>query len=287
MPDRPDAGAGAAASPGERGSRAPAARPPPGARGDGYRWRQAATLLCFAAFGLSGLWFGFVRVPLLRLLHRDRARRGSATRRALRGTMRGLMGLFRALRVLDWEVVGPSPPAGSGTMVVCNHPSLIDAVMMLAVLPDAHCIVKDALTRNPFVSRAIDGLGYPDNARPEALVERCVAVLAAGHPMLVFPEGTRTPPGRAILPLQRGAAYVAVRAACPVVLATIRVSEPTLYKGARWWEVPARRPRFVVRFHPPIPPQARPDDADGAAARVANRRWEAFFREELGRAESA
>ena len=277
MPERSDATADAAAPP------IAAA-----ARGDAYRWRQFATLLAFAAVGLSGLWFGFVRVPLLRLRHRDRARRGLATRRALRGTMRRLMALFRGLRVLDWEVVGTPPAAGSGTMVVCNHPSLLDAVMMLAALPDAHCIVKDALTRNPFVARAIDGLGYPDNARTEAMVERCAAVLAAGHPMLVFPEGTRTPPGQAILPFQRGAAYIAVRAACPVVLATIRVSEPTLYKGARWWDVPARRPRFVVRFHPPIPPAARSEAvADGAAARAANRQWEAFFREEFGRAESA
>jgi 1-acyl-sn-glycerol-3-phosphate acyltransferase len=280
MPDRCDAPADPAAS--------PAAPARPAVRGDAYRWRQAATLLCMGAFGATALWFGFVRVPLLRLRYRDRARRGTATRAALQRTMRGLMRLFRGVGLLDWQVVGEAPTTGSGTLVVCNHPSLLDAVLMLAVVPDAHCIVKDTLTRNPFVARAIDGLGYLGNARTEALVEGCVAVLAAGHTMLVFPEGTRTPPGRALLPLQRGAAYVSVRAACPVVLATIRVSEPTLYKGARWWEVPVRRPRFVVRLYPPIPPGVRPEgDADGAAARAVNRRWERFFGEELGRAESA
>lgn len=259
------------------------------ARGDGYRWRQVATMLCFAAFGVAGLWLGFVRVPLLRWRHRDRVRRGVETRRALQRTMRGLMALFRGLRVLDWSVQGVPERGFDGTMVVANHPSLIDAVMLLATVPDAHCIVKDALTRNPFVARAIDGLGYPSNAQADAMVASCSALLVAGHPMLVFPEGTRTPPGQAILPFQRGAAYIAVRAACPVVLVTIRVSEPTLYKGARWWDVPARRPHFAVRFHPPRPSRdpSDPPSADGPAARAVNRRWESFFREEIGRAESA
>ncbi len=254
-------------------------------RGDAYRWRQVATLLCFAAFGVSGLVFGFVVTPAMRLRHRDPAARGRALRRALRTAMRINLGLMRALRVLDWRTEGTVPDV-PGAMIVANHPSLIDAVILLAVVPDALCIAKQALADNPFIGRAVRALGYPVNANPRAMVAQCVGLLRAGHTLVVFPEGTRTPAGRPLGPLQRGAAHIAVRSGCPVHPATIRVSEPTLSKGAPWWRVPDRRPSFVVRFHAPRPgARAGSPASSGAAAREASRQWEALFCEEIARAD--
>ena len=258
-----------------------AQRGPRRRRGDAYRWRQLATAASFAAFGATALAFGFVVAPALRLRHRDPVARGRATRAALRRAMRAMVATMRGLGVLEWRCEG-TPPASGPALVVSNHPSLIDAVLLLAVLDDAHCVVKGELEHNPFVARAIDGLAYPANTDAARMVDDCTALLAGGARLLMFPEATRTPPDRRIGPLHRGAAYVAVRAGCPVYPVTIRVSEPTLAKGAPWWNVPVRRPRFVVRFHPPWPPAAPAEVADGARARALNRRWEAFFVEELG-----
>lgn len=260
-------------------------RAPAATRGDAYRWRQVATVLGFAAFGTSGLLFGFVFAPWIRWRHRDATTRGRAMRTTLRRVMQANVAIMRGLRMIELRTEGVAPRA-PGAMVIANHPSLIDAVLLLAALDEAHCIAKRALLDNPFIGRAVRGLDYPDNASAPEMVGRCVALLATGHTLLVFPEGTRTPIGRHLGPLHRGAAHVAVRSGCPIHPVTIQVSAPTLAKGMPWWHVPARRPRFVVRFHPPQPGWvAVPGISDGAAARALSRRWETFFSEDIGRAD--
>ncbi|MEY4251507.1 MAG: hypothetical protein RL691_388, partial [Actinomycetota bacterium] len=53
------------------------------------------------------------------------------------------------------------------------------------------------------------------SADREAL-KRCIAVLEAGEPLVLFPEGTRQS-GPIVQPLFDGAAYVAVKAGVPII----------------------------------------------------------------------
>ena len=77
----------------------------------------------------------------------------------------------------------------------------------------------------------------------------------------------------------RRRAVVAVRAACPVVPVSIRVSEPTLYKGAAWFDVPRRRPHFSVVVHPPM--DAGRFAAAHASQAVATRRLNEWLQQFL------
>lgn len=104
--------------------------------------------------------------------------------------------------------------------------------------------------------------GFPvvrGTADREAL-RRCTAVLDAGEPLVLFPEGERKS-GALVQPLFDGAAYVALRAGAPIVPVGIGGSERVMPKGARFI-----RPRKVhVIVGRPI---TRPPAASGRVPRA-------------------
>jgi len=95
---------------------------------------------------------------------------------------------------------------------------------------------KDSLWKGGPVSWALSSLGgFPvtrGTADREAL-RRCIAVLASGEPLVLFPEGERKS-GPAVQPLFNGATYVALRAGVPIVPVGIGGSERVMPKGAKF-----------------------------------------------------
>ncbi len=94
---------------------------------------------------------------------------------------------------------------------------------------------KDSLWKVRPIGFILSALGaFPvtrGSADREAL-KRCIAVLEAGEPLVLFPEGTRQS-GPEVQPLFDGAAYVAVKAGVPIIPVGIGGSEGVMPKGSR------------------------------------------------------
>lgn len=233
----------------------------------GLAWRRLWTALCFLLFALGAVLFGTIYFPLLWVLVRDRGRR----ERLARGTISALFGLFvrfMGLFVLSWEASGLPPREQRGMVVIANHPTLIDAVFLMWLLPGADCVVKAAHWRNPFLMFAVRAAGYLPNDDDEFLLTEGVRRVQAGGCLLMFPQGTRTRPGEEPV-FRRGAAVIAARSGAPLLPIRIRCAPPALRKGEPWLKAPARRGHFTLEALPVIEPAARTHD--GAGERVTTR----------------
>jgi 1-acyl-sn-glycerol-3-phosphate acyltransferase len=95
---------------------------------------------------------------------------------------------------------------------------------------------KDTLWKHQPAAWLLSALGgFPvvrGTADREAL-HRCIAVLEAGEPLVLFPEGERKA-GPTVQPLFDGAAYVALKAGVPIVPVGIGGSEAVMPKGTRF-----------------------------------------------------
>jgi 1-acyl-sn-glycerol-3-phosphate acyltransferase len=208
-------------------------------------WRVIATAFCFSVFGLGGVLIGLVAFPVLIAMSPNRALRMRRAQALIHHIMRLFLGLMRRVGVISLEVHGAQRLARGAQLVLANHPSLIDVVILMSLLKQTNCIVKGALWRNPFTRGPIIAAGYISNHGGSALIADCVAALQQGDNLIVFPEGTRTPVNGP-MQMQRGAANIAVRAACIVTPVVIQVSTPMLPKGRPWYRVPPTRPHFIV-----------------------------------------
>jgi 1-acyl-sn-glycerol-3-phosphate acyltransferase len=210
-------------------------------------WRGFGTGLFLALIGVVGSLMALTLFPLLWLVSRDRVRRQRRFQYLLKLSFKLYCFGIRALGTADITVIGADALKDlRGTLVVANHPSLLDVVLIMSVIPRAQCIVKAALWNHPFFRFTVRGADYIRNdLDPETLLAACRETLAAGNNLIVFPEGTRTTPGQP-LKLQRGFANIATLAQADIQLVTITCKPPILHKGGIWWKVPDRRPRFVM-----------------------------------------
>jgi 1-acyl-sn-glycerol-3-phosphate acyltransferase len=129
-------------------------------------------------------------------------------------------------------------PAGR-LVVAANHPALIDITCLLARMPEAVCIFKRAIRRNPVLGAAARRAGYLGNDGGHEVVRRAAEKVASGHRLIVFPEGTRTPPGNSLLPFRPGFVLIAQRAHAPIQLVRIKTNSNVLTKGRAWWRLPS------------------------------------------------
>jgi 1-acyl-sn-glycerol-3-phosphate acyltransferase len=113
-------------------------------------------------------------------------------------------------------------------IVIANHPSLLDAVILLSKLPRAACVMKAVLRSNPLFASMARLSGYISNEDPMKLIKQSCDELASGRQLLIFPEGTRTvkPP---INSFGQMTALIASRSNS--VIQTVFIDYSTLYLG--------------------------------------------------------
>ncbi|MBN9424188.1 MAG: 1-acyl-sn-glycerol-3-phosphate acyltransferase [Candidatus Accumulibacter sp. 66-26] len=248
-----------------------------------YYWRLLATGGCFAVFGFGGLALTTVVFPVLFFIPgRTRALRA---RWVIHKSFRFFMRLMETVGVMRFEVIGAERlHRCRNTLVLANHPTLIDVVALISLMPTASCVVKRALWQNPFLGGVVRAANYISNSEPESLIDDCAADLAAGNPLIIFPEGTRTRPGQPLRFL-RGASYIALKSGKPILPVLIDCNPSTLTKRERWYQIPRRRFHLRVEVLEPIN-AARwiaADDPQAIAARKLTLSLEAHFTQELAR----
>jgi 1-acyl-sn-glycerol-3-phosphate acyltransferase len=237
-------------------------------------WRIFATGLVFVLFGLGALFISLTVFPIIRLVSWNPETARRRIQRGMQITMWLFMELMRVLGILTYHVEGldrlntPGRPR-PGRLIVANHPTLIDVVLLVSLMPAVDCIVKRGLWRNPFLRWPVSWAGYLPNSEGEELVDACASTLRDGHSLLVFPEGTRTVPGQP-LRMQRGAAHIALSADAELLPVTISCDPPTLFKGNPWYRVPAHRFHLQVTVGAPVPAAAF--RREGEAASRSSRR---------------
>jgi len=215
-------------------------------------WRVFGTGLSFAAFGLGGLLLGGLVLPTMLVLVPDAQRRRRGARWLVQRAFATHVGLMRRLGLLTWHIEGRERLQRDGLLILANHPTLIDVVFLISLLPNADCVVKQAVARNPFMRGPVRAAGYVSNDDGAGLVDDCIAAVKAGGNLVIFPEGTRTVPGQP-LRLQRGAANIAVRGRLDITPVRISCTPATLGKGQKWYRVPSRRFHVQVEVGEDIP----------------------------------
>lgn len=171
-------------------------------------------------------------------------------------------------------IVGP-------VVVVANHPSLVDVTALIAALGTGCFIVKSALISNPVLGPLLRLSGQISSGVAAApgqagVVEQGIARVRDGHHLLVFPEGTRSPPG-ASHRFRLGAFEVARRAGVPVIPVRIDVTPPSLYKGIPWYRITSDRIQLRIELLAPVLPPALVELGGVRASRQLMKRTRAMI----------
>jgi 1-acyl-sn-glycerol-3-phosphate acyltransferase len=246
----------------------PSSHPPPGPL------HRLSFALIIAQLGLMSLAWSLV-APLLCLLLPRRAgtRLGRA---AISFIYRSAWSTAERLGMMriDSSALDALRDEAGGLIVAANHPTMLDALVVVARLPRGVCVMKAELLRNIFLGNGARLARYIRNDAGRGMVRDAVASLKEGGQLVLFPEGTRTVRAP-INDFKPGITLIAHLARVPIQTVVIESESPYLTKGWRLLRPPpgpvAIRLRLGQRFAP---------DADH---RALLRRLEEYFAREVAR----
>ncbi|KJG38199.1 acyl-phosphate glycerol 3-phosphate acyltransferase [Photobacterium angustum] len=236
-------------------------------------WRILATGFCFSLFGIGALTLTFIIFPLMTRTAKNTQQREFKIQKIIQQSFDFFCRTMRFWGTIDYRFENTVLlESDRNCLIVANHPSLIDYVLIASRLPQCDCLVKAAIWRNPFMKGIVKAAGYIPNRDPESLLDGCSERLGSGNVLLVFPEGTRTTPGKKSK-LQRGAAQIAVRTASDLRVIHITVEPSFLTKEKKWYQVPDSKPFFLIEVKDKIEVGSFIESSDSAttAARKLNR----------------
>jgi 1-acyl-sn-glycerol-3-phosphate acyltransferase len=225
-----------------------------------------------ALLGLICLIWSIFALPLYYLLPREL------------GTKVGRYGIMRGFRIYAWSLAVTGTyhldltamdclRDGPSIILAPNHPSLIDALLILTRHPNVVCVMKAELMRNMFLGAGSRLARYVPNQSPRQMVKESVAHLREpGCLLLLFPEGTRTRE-LPINPLAASVGLIAKRAAVPVQTLVIETDSPFLSKG---WPL-FRRPTLPIVYRVRLGERFDPPEDVGAFTEALDR----YYRREL------
>ena len=138
---------------------------------------------------------------------------------------------WKMLRSIGISLVAEGAPVAERSLLVLNHVSWLDIMVVHALLPQARFVSKADVKAWPLVSRLVDSAGTlyleREKKRDALRVVHVVAEsLARGDVVAVFPEGT-TSTGHGLLPFHANLLQSAVSSATPVQPAALRYSDRT------------------------------------------------------------
>ena len=219
-----------------------------------YYRRFIATTFAFVLFGVVGVLLKIVLLPYTLNPKRNDAARQMQARRLIGGVWKWFTHYMIWSGILTVRFNGLEKLGRPGQLVLSNHPSLIDVVLLIGQVPELNCIVKKDLLKNPSMKSQIIANGYIANDESLEMMEEVDAVLKSGQSLLVFPEGTRTGWDGEIR-LHRGAVSLGLRSARIITPVVIKMNPPNFKKGQPWYKIPARTIHYEITVGEDIHPQ--------------------------------
>jgi 1-acyl-sn-glycerol-3-phosphate acyltransferase len=236
-------------------------------------WQLACFYLLLLGLGLASLGWNLLAALMLPLVPRQRAQ--AIGRHVVASSYRVFWNLAAAfgLMEVDSQALDRLNDDATGMVVVANHPSMVDALLIVARLQRGVCIMKGDLMRSVFLGAGARLARYIPNDSPRTMLRHAIANLRDGSQLVMFPEGTRTAAGETLNRFRPGVTAIAHKAGVPIQTVFIETESPYLRKGWPIWRVPPFPMAFRLRLGERFEPRE--------SAALSLDELEAYFRKEL------
>lgn len=185
----------------------------------------------------------------------------------------------RVILGVRYRVEGRENLPDGPAIYVANHQSYWESIALTSFLPHVNVVSKRGAMKYPVFGWGLRHapMSAVDRDRPGGNLRRIVREMrrsfADGRSMLIFPEGTRVPPG-ARRPFERGVELLYAHGGAPVV--------PVVTDAGLHWTVGFRTKRpglITLRYLPPIPPGLPVEEFRRRIERTLNEEKDRLLRE--------
>lgn len=211
-------------------------------------WRFNATAFCFSIFGIGALIIFTVIFPIIALLVRNHERKERLFRITIHLSWKFFVFLMSFLGLIFVKTnYSQDIKKVRGKIIVANHPTLIDIVILISQIPHADVIVKNSLKDNFFMKGIVNKIYILNVADSGILLKNCTNSLKKGNNLIIFPEGGRTIPGKKSV-ISKGAAHISFLNRSDILPIKINCYPLGLLKNQKWYNISNSKMEYFLEM---------------------------------------
>ncbi len=206
-----------------------------------YVWHVIVKLFSFAFFGTCSLGLALLLFPIMHVMAGFDEKKFKVLARGFNYFyFRLFVRVMTFIHCIHVNVENREALANARSkVVIANHPSILDVVILFSLVPHADCIVKGDLIKNKFISLIVRNLYIPNNIPFDDQLEQAKKSMEEGNNLIIFPEGTRSKPGEP-WEFKKGAARFALYSQNDVI--------PVYFGGNE--KIGIRKHDKMLQYHP-------------------------------------
>lgn len=169
--------------------------------------RSILAVFCFFIFGIGAVILNFLLFPFIK-------NNKELCSDIIHNTWRFFVNLMMFLKLFRLDV--KKLKKIENKVIVSTHPSFIDIVILIALIPRSTCFVKKELAYNPILKNLVTSIFITNEVELDELKAESKKMLDRGFNVIIFPSGIRH--RRDEFPkIRKGASLVALNAGKNVV----------------------------------------------------------------------
>ncbi len=204
--------------------------------------RSLIAIFCFGVFGIGSVILNFLLFPFIK---HNKELCSDVIHYVWKFFLYFMMffGLFR----LDIQNLNKI----ENKVIAATHPSFIDIVMLIGLIPRTTCVVKQELAHNPILKHIIGSIFITNDVDIEELKKDSKEMLDKGFNFVVFPAGRRHRRNEH-LKIKKGASLIALNACKNIIPVQISNDRDFLYIHEPFYSVSDRCVTFTIKEMPEI-----------------------------------
>ena len=136
-------------------------------------------------------------------------------------------------------------------IIVSTHPSYIDVLILMSLIPNSTCFVKKELAYNPILKNLVNSIFITNEVELEELKSESKKMLDLGFNVIIFPSGIRH--RRNEFPkIKKGASLIALNANKNIVPIRFFSNNDFMFINQPFYEVGEKRVTFEIEQMPEI-----------------------------------
>ena len=202
--------------------------------------RSVLTIFLFGFFGIATLFFRYIIMPL--------NKNEMKNYETLQKSFAFFICLLETLKILNINANNLEKIRNiKNSIIVSTHPSFIDIVILISIIPYSTCFVAERLAKNPILQGMVKLLFILEGQPLENWLNEAEKMMDKGLNLIIFPMGIRhrqneTPK------IRRGTAMLAQKTGKNIVLLDLKTSFDFLFIHQPFYEVGSETVLYSLNY---------------------------------------